>query len=50
MIRVSSAIGKLAEFWLIQQHTRNLLGNMHDKELLKFTYELRAMLNVPQII
>jgi len=51
MICVNRATGKLAEFWSIQQSTRNLLGNIHDTELLNFTSELRAsMINVPQII
>lgn len=50
MICVNRAIGKLAEFWPIQRCTRNLLGNIHDTELLKFTAELRATVDVLQII
>lgn len=50
MICVNRTIGKLAEFWPIQQRTRNLLGNIHDTELLKFTAELRATIDVLQII
>lgn len=50
MICVNRAIGKLAEFWPIQRCTRNLLGNILDTELLKFTAELRATADVLQII
>lgn len=52
MIHVNRAVGKLSIqlFWLTQQCTRNPMGNVCDMEVLKFTTELRAMLNMLQIL
>lgn len=47
MIHLSKIVGKLAEFWPIQW--QKCAGNMHGTVLLKFTFELRAMLNVLQV-
>lgn len=47
MIPLGKAVGRLAEFWPNQ--CQKPAGNTHGTELLKFTLELRAMLNVLQI-